>query len=237
MPSILVAQGYSLTSSLAFTMIMNLGSLLGACAAAALARRVPRRVVVVRRGRTRRDRGGRVRPLRHRRRADPAARRDVQFFALTLNTTLAAWSPELYPTEVRALGTSLVNGIGNVAGAVMPLLAVVVFATAGVAGMFTMLAVMYVQLEDPELAVKAVVHEAELAVRLDRAEVICLGCGGMAGLDDAVRAQTGVPVVDGVTAAVKLAESLVALGLSTSKVRTYAPPPAKRVVGWPLTSI
>ena len=91
------------------------------------------------------------------------------------------------------------------------------------------------QLEDPELAVKAVVHEAELAVRLDRAEVICLGCGGMAGLDDAVRTQTGVPVVDGVTAAVKLAESLVALGLSTSKVRTYAPPRPKHVAGWPLT--
>ena len=63
----------------------------------------------------------------------------------------------------------------------------------------------------------------------------CLGCGGMAGLDDAVRASTGVPVVDGVTAAVKLAESLVALGLSTSKVRTYAPPRPKRIEGWPLT--
>ena len=41
-------------------------------------------------------------------------------------------------------------------------------------------------------------------------------------------------VVDGVTAAVKLAESLVALGLSTSKVRTYAPPREKRIDGWPL---
>lgn len=89
--------------------------------------------------------------------------------------------------------------------------------------------------EDPEAAVEAIVREAELAVRDDRAEVICLGCGGMAGLDDAVRKATGVPVVDGVTAAVKLAESLVALGLSTSKVRTYAPPRAKRVAGWPLT--
>ena len=71
-------------------------------------------------------------------------------------------------------------------------------------------------------------------MRDDRAEVICLGCGGMAGLDEAVRARTGVPVVDGVTAAVKLAESLVALGLSTSKIRTYAPPRPKRIVGWPL---
>jgi allantoin racemase len=88
--------------------------------------------------------------------------------------------------------------------------------------------------DDPEAAVKAIVREAEIAVRDDRAEVICLGCGGMAGLDDAVRKATGVPVVDGVTAAVKLAESLVALGLSTSKVRTYAPPRPKRVAGWPL---
>jgi allantoin racemase len=89
--------------------------------------------------------------------------------------------------------------------------------------------------EDPEATVKAIVREAELAVRDDRAEVVCLGCGGMAGLDEAVRQATGVPVVDGVAAAVKLAESLVALGLSTSKVRTYAPPRPKRVAGWPLT--
>ena len=88
--------------------------------------------------------------------------------------------------------------------------------------------------EDPAMAVKAIVREAELAVRDDHAEVICLGCGGMAGLDEAVRRATGVPVVDGVTAAVKLAESLVGLGLSTSKIRTYAPPRPKRVAGWPL---
>lgn len=88
--------------------------------------------------------------------------------------------------------------------------------------------------EDPAMAVKAIVREAELAVRDDHAEVICLGCGGMAGLDEAVRRATGVPVVDGVTAAVKLAESLVGLGLSTSKIRTYATPRPKRVAGWPL---
>jgi putative MFS transporter len=63
-----------------------------------------------------------------------------------LNTTLAAWSPELYPTRVRALGTSVVNGIGNVSGAVMPLLAVALFAAGGTAAMFLVLAVMYVVL-------------------------------------------------------------------------------------------
>jgi allantoin racemase len=89
--------------------------------------------------------------------------------------------------------------------------------------------------EDPDATVKAIVSEAEKAVREDNAEVICLGCGGMAGLDAAVRQATGVPVVDGVAAAVKLAESLVGLGLSTSKIRTFAPPRPKRIDGWPLT--
>jgi len=88
---------------------------------------------------------------------------------------------------------------------------------------------------DPGRAVQAIVNAAEAAVTQDHAEVICLGCGGMAELEEKVRDRTGVPVVDGVTAAVTIAESLVRLGLSTSKVRTYARPRAKRVIGWPLT--
>lgn len=87
---------------------------------------------------------------------------------------------------------------------------------------------------DPARAVEAIVDEAVRAVTDDKAEVICLGCGGMAGLDEAVRAATGVPVVDGVAAAVTLAEGLVRLGLRTSKVRTYAPPRPKELTGWPL---
>jgi len=87
---------------------------------------------------------------------------------------------------------------------------------------------------DPQRAVQAIVEQAERAVRDDKAEVICLGCGGMAGLDEQIRQRTGVPVVDGVSAAVTIAESLVRMGLSTSKVRTYATPRAKKVVGWPM---
>jgi allantoin racemase len=86
---------------------------------------------------------------------------------------------------------------------------------------------------DPERALEAIVRQAELAVLEDKAEVICLGCCGMAGLDEQIRQRTGVPVVDGVTAAVTIAESLVRLGLSTSKVRTYATPRPKKIVGWP----
>lgn len=83
--------------------------------------------------------------------------------------------------------------------------------------------------------VNAIVRQAELALKEDGAEVIVLGCGGMAGLDKAIEERTGAPVVDGVAAAVKLAESLVGLGLKTSKVRTYAPPRPKTIVSWPLS--
>jgi allantoin racemase len=90
--------------------------------------------------------------------------------------------------------------------------------------------------ESPERAVAAIVDQAKCAVHDDRAEVIVLGCGGMAGLDREIREATSAPVVEGVSAAIKLAESLVALGLSTSKVRTYAQPRTKTVEGWPLHS-
>ncbi|MET9497623.1 aspartate/glutamate racemase family protein [Streptomyces sp. NPDC006552] len=87
---------------------------------------------------------------------------------------------------------------------------------------------------DPDAAVEAIVEEAARAVRDDRAEVICLGCGGMAELTERITERTGVPVVDGVAAAVTVAESLVRLGLTTSKVRTYAPPRPKKFRNWPL---
>src|SRR6478735_7240198 len=88
--------------------------------------------------------------------------------------------------------------------------------------------------EQPERAVEAIISQALLAVREDKAEVIVLGCGGMAGLDEEIRKRAGVPVVDGVASAVTIAESLVRMRLSTSKVRTFAAPRPKTVVGWPL---
>ncbi|MCW2135083.1 aspartate/glutamate racemase family protein [Arthrobacter sp. VKM Ac-2550] len=90
---------------------------------------------------------------------------------------------------------------------------------------------------DPDAAVNAIVAEAAIAVEQDKAEVICLGCGGMAGLAERVVERTGVPVVDGVAAAVTIAESLVRMGLTTSKIRTYAPPRPKTFKNWPLSSV
>lgn len=89
---------------------------------------------------------------------------------------------------------------------------------------------------DKEATVSAIVQQSHLAIERDHAEVICLGCAGMADLHERTSTELDVPVVDGVAAGVRLAESLVALGLRTSKVRTYARPRPKRLSGWPVTA-
>jgi allantoin racemase len=55
---------------------------------------------------------------------------------------------------------------------------------------------------DPEGAIQTIVEEAAKAVAEDGADVICLGCAGMAGVTAAITAKLGVPAVDGVAAAV-----------------------------------
>jgi allantoin racemase len=74
--------------------------------------------------------------------------------------------------------------------------------------------------------------EAEIARALDKgAEAIVLGCAGMADLPQKLSRKFRVPVVDGVAAAVKQAEALVSLGLSTSKRGSYASPLPKPFSG------
>ena len=143
MPTLLVAKGYSISDSLLFTMIMNVGSLLGACAAAVLASRAGRRTTV-----TTAAVLGCLTAVAFALFAETTLLILVlgaifQFFTMLLNTTLAAWSPEVYPTSIRAQGTSIVNGIGNVAGAVMPFAALLFFDRFSLAGVFMMVAVMY----------------------------------------------------------------------------------------------
>lgn len=87
-------------------------------------------------------------------------------------------------------------------------------------------------LEDPSSgAVAKVRAEIRRAIAEDGAECILLGCAGMADLARALTAEMGLPVIDGVAAAVKLAEGLVGLGLATSKVGGYARPAAKPYTG------
>ena len=74
-------------------------------------------------------------------------------------------------------------------------------------------------------------NEIRSALKDDRAEAIVLGCAGMTDLAARLSAEHHVPVIDGVGAAVKLVESLAALGLKTSKHTTYAKPLAKAYAG------
>ena len=69
--------------------------------------------------------------------------------------------------------------------------------------------------------------EIAAAIEEDRAEAIVLGCAGMVDLAETLSAEHGVPVIEGVGAAVKLAESLHALKLTTSKTGGWATPTAK----------
>jgi allantoin racemase len=59
------------------------------------------------------------------------------------------------------------------------------------------------------------------------AEVICLGCAGLAGIEQHLRDQVPVPVVDGVAAAALMVETLIRSGLTTSKAGSYAQPLSK----------
>ncbi|MNN75145.1 Asp/Glu/Hydantoin racemase [compost metagenome] len=69
------------------------------------------------------------------------------------------------------------------------------------------------------------------AKREDGSGAIVLGCGGMANLARELTQELEIPVIDGVTAAVKMVESLVALGLGTSKYGDLAYPNKKPLSG------
>ncbi len=88
------------------------------------------------------------------------------------------------------------------------------------------------ELDDPASDAYARVRDcARAALVSDRSGAIVLGCAGMADWCRRLQAELGVPVVDGVAVGVKLVESLVALGLRTSKLGDYAAPLAKRYAG------
>ncbi len=74
-------------------------------------------------------------------------------------------------------------------------------------------------------------RECHAAIEQDGAEAIVLGCAGMSDLATELSIELNVPVIDGVTAAVKLAESLNHLNLTTSKSGQYASPLSKKFIG------
>ncbi|MEO6920792.1 MAG: aspartate/glutamate racemase family protein [Collimonas sp.] len=80
-------------------------------------------------------------------------------------------------------------------------------------------------------AYRIIVEECRQAMEQDKVDSIVLGCAGMTDLCKAIEDELGIAVIDGVTVAVKLAESLVHLGLKTGKRGDLAYPLSKPYSG------
>jgi MFS family permease len=143
MPTILVAQGYTITKSLLFTMVMQGGSVLGTSAASLFGYHLPRKPVLTV-GAILACVAGLAFGFLH------ASVGIVllcgmifQFFVLMLNTTILMYAPELFPTRIRAFGTAFIMAIGPASGSLMPLVSGRMFDAFGIGGVFGMIGVMY----------------------------------------------------------------------------------------------
>ncbi|WP_163558765.1 aspartate/glutamate racemase family protein [Halomonas sp. NO4] len=85
--------------------------------------------------------------------------------------------------------------------------------------------------ENGAVALGRIIDECRRARDEDGVGAIVLGCGGMAKLTEEIGDAVGLPVVEGVTAGVKLAEALAGLGLGTSKHGDLAFPRPKAFTG------
>jgi len=81
--------------------------------------------------------------------------------------------------------------------------------------------------EKPDLAQKRIMEVARQAVEEDGAEVIILGCAGMAGYAEKAAKELNIVVIDPTLVAFKYAEAMVEAGIKQSKRALYAHPPAK----------
>jgi allantoin racemase len=80
---------------------------------------------------------------------------------------------------------------------------------------------------DPAGTKQRLMEVAAAAVDADGAEVIVMGCAGMAGYAEEIERTLNVKVLDPTAVALKLTEALVDLGLTHSKAGLYAAPPEK----------
>jgi len=80
---------------------------------------------------------------------------------------------------------------------------------------------------DPAKTKRRLMETAKIAVEADGAEVIIMGCAGMAGYAQEIEQTLNIKVLDPTAVALKTAEAMADLGLSHSKVGLFATPPDK----------
>lgn len=78
---------------------------------------------------------------------------------------------------------------------------------------------------EPEKTKKRIIEIGKEAIKEDGAEVLILGCAGMAGYSYEIESQLGITVIDPTTVTFKIVEAMVDLGLKHSKIGLYAMPP------------
>ncbi|CAB3777823.1 4-hydroxybenzoate transporter PcaK [Paraburkholderia caffeinitolerans] len=143
MPTILISQGYTISKSLLFTMVMQSGSLFGALAASFCGYHFPRKRVLTLGAVLACAAGLCFGFLTFNVALVLLFGACFTFCVVLLNTSIWIFAPEQYPTDVRAFGTSLILALGTLAGALTPIVSGRVFEIYGVGGMFSMLAAMY----------------------------------------------------------------------------------------------
>jgi allantoin racemase len=82
---------------------------------------------------------------------------------------------------------------------------------------------------NPVKAKARILELARKAVDEDRAEVIVLGCAGLAGYAEDIERELGVVVLDPTSVAFKVAEAMADLGLHHSKAGHFSNPPLKEI--------
>lgn len=141
MTSILVSSGYTVNTSLWYTMLMQSGSLVGALTAAFFARRLPRKVTLtiaaliglVGAGILAIVGGSSIGAIL-------ACGWVFNFAVIICNTTIWVFAPENYPTRIRGFGTAFILAVGSLSGGLFPMIAGKVFDAYGLGSMFAMLA-------------------------------------------------------------------------------------------------
>lgn len=143
MPSILVKEGYAIASSLSFTLIINIGALIGALMAAVSGHYWRRRVVL--------SSGAIGAVIAAMAFVEAPSLGLVIFFgivfmlmAMMLNTLIWVYAPELYPTRVRAFGVGASVMIASLAGSLIPPFAGKVLDFYGAPGIFGLVTIMYI---------------------------------------------------------------------------------------------
>jgi MFS family permease len=143
MPTVLVSHGLNVSTSLAYTMIINAGGLVGAVLASALGHVFRRRLVL--------GYGCAFAVAAAIGLACASGLLAVLVFGgllqlafLLLNTTTFVWAPELYPTRLRAFGTGSAVTVLLVSASLVPLLAGTIAVAVGTVGVFLLVGVMYV---------------------------------------------------------------------------------------------